>query len=170
MNKQNNKNPFKTPDNYFESFDSRLKERLSQGISSIPKEEGFVVPDGYFDTVHDAISKRLDSQDSNVIQLNPYKKYYYWAATVAAILIVALVLNLTSSAEPTFESLADSDIDNYFENNDIDLSTYEIAEVLPLDQLQVYDIMENRFVEEQMVDYLNENIEDFDALNLDYDE
>lgn len=170
MNKQNSKNPFKIPDNYFESFDSRLKNKLSQGMSSIPEEEGFVVPDGYFDTVHDAVLKRLDTQESNIIQLNAYKKYYYWAASIAAIFVVALVLNLNSSPEPTFESLADSDIDNYFENNDIDLSSYEIAEFIEVDQLEVYDIMENHFVEEQMVDYLNDNIEDFNALNLEYDE
>ncbi|SHI97599.1 hypothetical protein [Pseudozobellia thermophila] len=170
MNKMNKKNPFKTPENYFESFESRLRAKLSEGISDIPKDEGFSVPEGYFDSVHESILKKLETDEPKVIKLNPYKKFYYVAASIAAILLVAIVINLKSDTEPSFESLAVSDIDRYFENNEIELSTYELAEVIPVDELEVYDIMENRFAEEQMVDYLTENIEDFEALNLDYNE
>lgn len=170
MNKMNKQNPFKTPKNYFEGFESRLRNRLSEGVADIPKDEGFSVPEGYFDSVHDAVLEKLGTDETKVIKLNPYKKFYYAAASIAAILLVAIAVNLGSVTEPSFESLAVSDIDRYFENNEIGLSSYELAEVIPVDELEVYDIIENRFAEEQMVDYLTENIEDFEALNLDYDE
>ena len=58
----------------------------------------------------------------------------------------------------------------FFEINDFDLSAYEIAEVIPLDELEINDILTNRFEEEHVLDYLNENIEDFETFNLEDNE
>lgn len=59
---------FKTPDNYFETFDERLFDRLNderkiEGIT----EPGFSVPDHYFDTVEAEILGKLE----------PPKKHQY---------------------------------------------------------------------------------------------
>lgn len=169
MSKLNENNPFKIPDDYFAGFDARLMERLFEESSSIPKDSGFVVPDKYFDGLHGNILKKMD-QETKVVPLRSYKKYYYTAASIAAILLVLIGLNWNAAEAPSFESLAASDIETYFENNEFDLSTYEIAEVIPVDQLEINDILENRLSEENVVDYLNENIEDFEALNLEDDE
>ncbi len=166
--KEFNKNkPFKTPEDYFEGFNDRLMERISKEPSSIPKEDGFVVPENYFETLQESITKKLTAEETKVVTLKPYRKFYYAAASIAAVFLVIFGLQWNSVDEPTFEDLANSDIDAYFENNEFGLSMYEIGEVIPVHELEINDILENRFEENQVLDYLNENIEDYEALNLD---
>ncbi|AYN67785.1 hypothetical protein D1013_10595 [Euzebyella marina] len=171
MSDLNKNNPFNTPKNYFEGFEEKLFEKLSSSESTLPEDDGFAIPKDYFDSFEGRLLDTLAEEKSKVISLRSnYRNYYYIAASIAAILLIAIFIKLGVSDEPTFDDLANSEIDAYFENNDIGLTSYEIADVIPIDQLEVYDVMESRFVEEQMVDYLNENIEDIEALNLDYDE
>lgn len=166
----NQKNPFKTPEGYFEGFANNLKDRLSDKASNIPKEEGFVVPENYFDSLHSRISEKLEIGESKVIRLHSYKKYYYAAASLVALVMVIVGLQWGAADEPSFEDLVNSDIDSYFENNEFGLSIYDIGEVIPVDELEINDILENRFTEEYMLNYLDENIEDFEELNLDDNE
>ncbi len=170
MKEFNKNNPFKTPEGYFEGFDNRLMDKLSQGKSNIPKEEGFTIPENYFESLHSEILDKIQAKETKVIPLNSYKKYYYAAAAIAAVALLIFGMNWKTTEEPTFEALADSDIENYFENNKFDLSAYEIAEVIPLDELEINDFITNRFEEEHMLDYLNENIEDFETFNLEDNE
>ncbi len=166
MEELNKNNPFKTPEGYFEKFTDDLMGKLNQKRSDLPEEEGFAVPEGYFDALKENIQKKLDSQETKVVQLHPYRKYYVAAASVAAILLLFFGLNWNSADEPTWGDLANADIEAYFETNELGLSTFEIAEVLPIDELEVDDILENQFNEENVIDYLNENIEDIKDLNL----
>jgi hypothetical protein len=95
------------------------------------------------------------------------------AASVAAI-IVLVTLGIVGKgnipAAMTFDDLASSEIEKYFEINDLDLSTYEIAEMIPVDHLEVSDLQENPFQEDAVIEYLNNNIEEFEDLNLDNNE
>lgn len=165
MNKSNKNNGFTTPEGYFEGLKDKLL-KLSEEDSLLPKDDGFVAPEGYFDTLKEKIANKINPEETKVVQLNPYRKYYFAAASIAAIALVIFGLNRNTSEEPTFESLTHSDIENYFENNEYDLSAYEIAEVIPLDELEISDILTNRFDEQNVVDYLDENIDHFEELNL----
>jgi hypothetical protein len=170
MSKLNKKNPFKTPEDYFEGFNDRLTEQLPKESSSIPKEDGFIVPDNYFETLQGSVVKKISAEETKVIPLKPYRKFYYTVASIAAVILVIVGIQWNMTDVPTFEDLANSDIDAYFENNEFGLSMYEIGEVIPVHELEINDILENRFEEEQVLDYLNDNIEDFEALNLEDDE
>ncbi|OWW24789.1 hypothetical protein B4Q04_13055 [Zobellia sp. OII3] len=165
------KNPFKTPEGYFEKFDERLFEKLSEKRSAIPKTEGFKLPEGYFDTLGDKLQQKLNEEGSSkVIPLKSYKKYYYAIAAAAAVLVVALVLNLNKTNEVGFDDLAQADIEYYFDQNELDLSSYEIAEVVPISELEITDMFESSFSEDYVIDYLDENTDYIDELNLVYDE
>lgn len=166
----NRNDPFRTPEDYFEDFNDRFMRRLSEDASNIPEKEGFVVPENYFDEVHKNILERLKSQKNPVIQLNPYKKYYYVAASIAAILLIVFGLRWNNPQEIEFSDLANSDIESYFDANEIGLDVFEIAEVIPVDELEINDILAEHFNEEKMLDYLNENIDDYESLNLNEDE
>ena len=170
MEEFNKNNPFRIPEGYFEDFNDRLMDTLSEEKLNIPKEGGFAVPENYFDSVHGKILTKTETGETKVIPLNSYKKYYYAAASIAAVVLVIFSLNRNTQEAPTFEDLAVSDIENYFETNEYDLSAYEIAEVIPLDELEINDILANRFEEEQVLDYLDENIEDFETFNLEDNE
>ncbi len=159
-------NPFKTPKGYFEGFNDRLMDRISEESSNIPEGEGFTLPDDYFESVHDNILNKIESEKTKVISLNPYKKYYYAVASIAAVVLIVFGLNWNTPEILTFEGLAEADIEFYFENNEYELSAYEIAEVIPLDELEINDILTSRFEEENVIDYLDNNINDFEELNL----
>jgi len=170
MKELNKQNPFKTPEGYFEDFSDSLRNRLSEEAAGIPKNDGFIVPDTYFENVHKSILHQLEVKEPKVIPLHPFKKYYYAAASIAAIALVVFALNRNTSEEITFEDLANSDIENYFEYNELDFSTYEIAELVPVDELEVGDILLNGINEDMILDYLDNNTENFEELNMEYDE
>ena len=161
------KNSFNTPEGYFDSFTDKLMNKLSAEETIAPKNEGFKVPEGYFDSLNKKIALKLATEEPKVIQLNPFKKYYYIAASIAAVLLLYFGLNFNSKPAITFDDIASSDIENYFDENDVDLSSFEIAEVIPVDELEINDIINNHLNDENVVDYLNNSIDDFEKLNLD---
>lgn len=164
MNKKN-KNPFKTPEGYFDSFEDKLRDKLSRGTSAIPRKTSFKVPDNYFETFNERLITQLNKAPK-VVQLYPVKKITAIIAAVAAILIVYLGLNLNPAETVRFTDLANTDIEAYFENNELDLSSYEIAEVIPVLNTEVSDMLNSPISEENILEYLNENIDDFEAFNL----
>ncbi len=171
MNKKNNKKNFKTPEGYFKGFSDRLLDRMSdtgnQGSSLLPKSDGFYLPDGYFDSLNKNIQEKLEDGIPKVITLNRRRKvYYYAAAAVAAIVLLTIGIRTNSSEEHTFEGLAKTEIEDYFNSTDLGLSSYEIAEVIPVDELEISDITDNKIEEENIIDYLDNNIENIEELNL----
>lgn len=168
MNK-NNKNPFKTPEGYFDSFEDNLMEKLSEGNSTIPKDNAFKVPEKYFETFNDRLAHRLNNE-TKVVQLYPVKKIIVAVASIAAVAIVFLSLNRNTTDTVSFTDLANTDIEAYFENNEFELSPYEIAEVIPVTNTDVFDMLNASISEENMLDYLNENITNFEELNIQDDE
>lgn len=174
MKKDNQNNDFKTPEGYFESFSERLLGRLSDNQSAqndrFPKNEGFKVPDGYFEGVNQRILEKSVHSETKIVHLRSFKKYYATAAAVAAIVTLASIFNWNAANEVSFDNIADSDIENYFENTDLGLSTYELAELIPIDELEYGDMLEGHLDQENVLDYLNDNIDDFEALNLENNE
>ncbi len=172
--KKNHDNKFKTPEGYFESFNERLMARLADEeasqSSSIPKNDGFAVPDGYFENVYSSVQKRMDGKGTKVIALKSYRAFYYAAAAIAALFVLSLAWNWSNPTQLGFEDLASTDITAYLENNDLGLSSYEIAEIVDLEEVTILDIVENQLEEDVILDYLDENVEEIEDLNLEYDE
>jgi hypothetical protein len=164
MNK-NNKIPFKTPQGYFDSFEDRLMDKLSTEETGIPKAKGFTVPDTYFDTFNDKLTSKLN-KETKVIPLYPIKKIIAFAASIAAIAIIFLGYIWNSTEELTFSDLANTDIETYFENNEFDLTSYEIAEVLPFTDTEFSNMLTSSIENENILDYLSDNTHDFEELNL----
>ncbi|MEO9893134.1 hypothetical protein [Aurantibacter sp.] len=172
MKASNNNNGFKTPEDYFENLTGKLLSKITEEQSVLPKGDGFIAPEGYFDGLQENILRKLDleKEETKVIQLNPYRKYYFAAAAVAAAFILFFGLNFETESSPTFEELAASDIESYFENNDMELSSYELAEVMSFDELDISDILDNQLNDDHIIDYLDDNIDYLEELNLETDE
>jgi hypothetical protein len=164
MNK-NNKCPFKTPEGYFDSFQNELMAQLSEDKAAIPKDNAFKVPDNYFETFNDKLKDKL-SNEPKVIPLYPVKKILAFAASVAAIAIIFLGYNWNSTAELSISDLANTDIEAYFENNEFDLTSYEIAEELPFTDTEFSNMLTSSIENENILDYLSDNTNDFEELNL----
>ncbi|QWX85522.1 hypothetical protein H0I23_07750 [Cellulophaga sp. HaHaR_3_176] len=163
-------NSFKVPEGYFDSFTDKLINNLQEEATNIPKNEGFKIPEGYFDTLNKEIKQKLKVKEPKVIALKSYKKYYYAAASIVAIITVVIGLNINKTPELSFDDLADIDIENYFENNESSLSSYDIAEFIPVNELEVYDVIDNYLNDDNVMDYLENNIDDFDELNINSNE
>ncbi|NHF59412.1 hypothetical protein FK220_008680 [Flavobacteriaceae bacterium TP-CH-4] len=170
MNNLKKKDGFKTPEGYFEGFHERLIAKMETEPANLPKDEGFKVPEAYFDGLNKNIQEKLKQEKPKVVKLQAYRKYYFAAASIAALLVVLIALNWKTEKSVTFQDIASSDIDTYFENHEIGLSPFEIAEVLPLENLEINDLLKNQIKEENIVDYLDENIDDFEELNLEDNE
>jgi hypothetical protein len=169
MNK-NNKHPFKTPENYFDSFQDKMMEKLFEDQCVIPKDRAFKVPANYFETFNARLTGRLN-KETKVVHLYPVKKIIAIAASIAAVMLIYLGLNWNKAAnEINFSDLANTDIEAYFENNELDLTPYEIAEVIPVTNTELSDILNSPIENENILDYLNENINDLEDLNLQDDE
>jgi hypothetical protein len=168
--KKNHKNKFKTPEGYFDNFNERLMDKIVKEESLIPKSDGFSVPEGYFETFNNQVSQKL--KQPKVIQLKSFKKQYYAAASIAAIVVLGFWLSRSNEDQVNFEDLASAEIDAYFEKNDLDFNSYELAEVINFEGVSVLDITEaNNTEEDEMVlEYLNSTIDEIEDLNLDYDE
>ncbi|SEK41509.1 hypothetical protein SAMN04488008_101438 [Maribacter orientalis] len=163
--KKNIKNPFKTPQNYFDSFEDKLMDKLSTKESVMPKARGFTVPDNYFDTFNDKLTSKLN-KETKVIPLYPIKKIMAIAASIAAIAIIFLGYNWNRTEELSISDLANTDIEAYFENNEFDLTSYEIAEVLPFTDTEFSNMLNSSIENENILDYLSDNTNDFEELNL----
>jgi len=171
MDKKYKKEGFTVPDGYFEGLNKRLQGRLDEDDLVLPKEDGFAVPDGYFDSLQDKLNSRLgEAEESRVIKLNPWKKYYLVAASVAALIVIVIGFRLGQPEEFTFSDLANAELESYLNENDLGLTSYEIAEVLPVEEIEVNDILDNDLNEENIIDYLDENVEDLYELNIEYNE
>ncbi len=147
---------FKTPENYFESFEENLMKKL-EGTESIPNlnDPGFTVPKDYFNLVDDEIFNKLNKDDTPVISLNSRKPLYYIAGIAASIvLILAIFIN-----KPFEDEISVEMVEAYLE--DRDLSSYELAELLLDSDLLEEDfvITETSFEEDNLESYLLENSE-----------
>ena len=169
------KNKFKTPEGYFDNFHDRLMDRIKKEDSQeensiIPKSDGFAVPETYFEDLTPKVMAQLEPKEVKVVQLKSYKKIYYSIAGVAAVLLLFFGLNGNHTDTVTFDDLANSELEAYFDTTDFNLSSYEIAEVISLEQIELSDMLDHNLGEEQILEYLDENVEDIEDLNLDYND
>ena len=166
---------FKTPEGYFESFNERLMQRLQneeaeEKLSFLPKSDGFKTPKAYFEGVEDEVLSKLTEKKGKVITLRPYRKYLYGATAVAAALILFFNLNLETQTPVAFEDLASAEIDAYLENTELDLTSYELAELVSIEEVALTDVLDVPLESENILDYLDENIEDIEELNLNFED
>ncbi|ASV31883.1 hypothetical protein [Maribacter cobaltidurans] len=170
--KNTDKNPFNIPKDYFNSFEDKLKDRIFKEDSFIPKNDGFGIPESYFEQLQAQLTAKVEEEKSSpkVTPLYSYKKFLAIAASIAALLILAVGINWNNDDTLSFTDLANSEIEAYFNDTEIDLSSDEIAEVLPIDGYEINDFVKPEMTEENLLDYLNENVENFEELNLEDNE
>ncbi|MFK7783051.1 hypothetical protein [Psychroserpens sp.] len=142
---------FKTPDNYFDSFDTKLKERLAEKESALEKEtSGFKVPDNYFESFDDKVLKQI-KDDKPVIKLR--QSFYYIAGIAASLILLFSIFISNESADDISVEMVEA----YFEDSDLD--SYELAELLTEAEILEDDfiISETNYNEDNLEDYLLEN-------------
>lgn len=152
---------FKTPNDYFESFDDKIFSKLSteSQLDSI-KEAGFKVPDTYFESFNDTVfEKNLGEKKAQVIQLFSKRNLIYVSSIAAAIL---LLFNLSIfEIKPTFDNLETVAVENYIIDENI--NSYEIAALLTDEHIEENIIIDYSINEDNIEEYLLNNA-DIEAL------
>ena len=165
------KNSFKTPPGYFEGLSDRILNELdARDQKRIPNKEGFTVPENYFDQVEKDILAKTLQKETPVIPLKNYRSFLYAAAAIAVIFVLVLGLEWNKNEPLSFDDLAQMDITNYIESGDMELSSYEIAEVIPVANLEIGDFMDSSVNDDQILDYLEDTIDDLAELNIELNE
>ncbi len=161
------KNSFKTPPGYFEGLSERILSKLDEkDAAGIPAKEGFTVPDGYFDGLEKKVLDKTLERETRVFTLKPFRPFLYAAAAVAVLFVLVIGLERSADTTPSFDDLAQADITQYIESRDLGLSSYEIAEVLPVTELEMEDFMETSVEQDVILDYLEDSIDDLDEFNI----
>lgn len=163
MKPQKGHSGFRLPEGYFEQLPGRVSTRLGADAKrQLPDQPGFTVPEGYFDSFADRLQQRMDKPAGKVRNLWAYSG---WVAAVAAAVVLLLVLRPAAPDTPaSFDDLAGADLQLYLENQYADISAFELAETLPLGDLAMDDVLESVPGEEQILEYLDQNIESDDAI------
>ena len=153
---------FKTPDNYFESFEEQLLTRLNEKeLISGSESSGYAVPKNYFDSIESNVLEKLKTKtEKPVINLNSRKTFYYIAGIAASLLLLfAVFLNNEQTEEAFTAEMAEA----YFE--DTDLSSYDLAQLLSDSDFSDEDftIIETPYDEDNLETYLLNNT-DFESI------
>jgi len=152
---------FKMPEGYLDNLEERLLSKIKE--ESLPKETGFSVPEGYFESVDEKVMQQIaaEKNDPKVISLLSRKALFYVAGVAAcAVLIVSIV----TSAPNEGEAVTQEDVSNYIDDDNLDFDAYDIASLFQEEDLSNVFLEDNLFSEENLEDYLLENLDDTEFL------
>lgn len=150
---------FKTPEKYFENFETELFARIE--AEKFPKSSGFEVPTGYFDTLEEKIIKKefASKEQSKVIPLFQ-KRYFAYAAAIAACLMIGITLFNSNQSTSSIDTIQLGLIDKYIEEGNLNMDLYELTSYLDPDDIQIVDFENQYFSQTTLEDYLLENTEE----------
>lgn len=149
-------NGFNVPKNYFEGIELRIEKKLD-----LNGESSFSTPKGYFDSIEDQVFDKINNT-SKVIQLKDRITKVAIPLLAASLLLIFTLKSVNSDpSSDVFAKINDVEIENWIENGELELSTYEIAALYSdsnFDELE----LENEFNDDELIDYL----EDIDVESL----
>jgi hypothetical protein len=152
-----NKTGFKSPKNYFESFEDTLMNKINnnQSLNDI-NETGFELPNNYFENFEGKLHKRISKENEpKAVRLFTRRNLVYLSGVAAAILIL---FNLSIfDKEITWDSLDAQTVENYIIGEDFD--SYELASLLPDDQLLESNFISNTISDDTLENYLIDNLD-----------
>ncbi len=158
LNKENKE--FKVPDDYFESFEDHLFDSLKD-TSIIPKDDGFKIPSGYIETLDDKILST--HKKSKIVKLNSKRTYYYTFIGIAASIALIIMLQIPSSTtHVNFADLQEIEIEDYFNQNDVSLNAYEVAQVYDDIDLSEIQIVSEAIEDNDLINYLSDSATNYD--------
>ena len=156
-----NNGGFKLPEDYFESFESRLSKKLSSDTNeenSLPNkmESGFKIPEDYFSTLeNNVLQKVIDGKPKGQLISFFTKKNVLYFSGIAAMIAILISISIPKDSELNFNDIEIADIHAYFNEENIELSNTEIATLLG--DVNYAEALEEELVDDEaLLDYLSE--------------
>lgn len=158
MEKKTNTYPFNTPKNYFDSFEDRLFEKIKE--EGLPKTSGLKVPETYFAEMEQRMLDVATKDESiKTIPLFP-KKYFGYAAAIAACMAIGLTFFNQTDKSLTLENIKLSMIDKYIEDGNLNLNLYDLTDYMDDNEISRIDLQSINISDGVLENYLLENMED----------
>lgn len=154
---------FRVPIRYFDEFEHRLFNKLHEEM--LPKKTGFKTPETYFFNL-DIKLKREHSKASTKKKIVPvisFKTFSY-AASIASVAILFFSILETSNPEHNIKEIEISNIENFINEENIQLNQYELAYLFTEEKLNNMTNDVTLLPENQLEDYLLESINDSNPL------
>ena len=163
MEKNEHKNGFKSPENYFEDFEDRLFNKLSE--DKLPKESGFKVPEGYFDQLDQSLilNAKNSEKKTKVIPLLSWKTLSYAVAIAACAIIIFSIVPSNNSIQ-SIDTINVAAIENYIEDGNLIIDYTDLASLLEEEDFKSNSSESNLLSEESIEEYLLDYIDDSSIL------
>ena len=155
---------FKVPESYFETFEERLFSKMAE--ENFPKTTGFKIPDHYFENLQVQVLNEVETSEKpkKVIQLFP-RKYFGYAAAIAACLILGFTFFNTQHNTSQLDSLQFAAIDTYIEEGNLSLDLYDVTSYIEDEDIANIDLDAKYFTDSSLKEYLLENIDTETLIN-----
>ncbi|MFP2996492.1 hypothetical protein ABN763_11300 [Spongiivirga sp. MCCC 1A20706] len=170
MNKDNfkNKKDFDIPEGYFDNFQDRLFQKINEiedtpVLNNIKKNgDGFMVPTHYFDNVYNKVNLKNQQKPitNRVINLNQW----VYIGIAASILAFVIATSIITNNDKFDEQLAYADMQEYLDNDLVDYDSYELADLLELENDQLSNLNELNFNDDTVIEYLTDQTETYDVI------
>lgn len=154
-------NPFKVNETYFENFEDSISNSLENRNTKSVKTT-LKVPDYYFENFEQKVLLKLKNTTENkevkVISLRSRIIKISATIAVAASLAIFFIFNQQQTDDISFDSLALSEIEEWINQDQLDLDAYQIASVYTETKLQS-NLLNSTINEDELEEFLkNENI------------
>lgn len=153
---------YNVPNDYFIDFQERLQVQIEfEELVGPKRDSGFKVPDEYFSEFSEKITQQT-KQPTKVVSIRR-NKWMYAVASIAAILIITLML-IPPDTIGVLPDDPDSDtIAEYLETNNSILTVYDFEEILTDDELD--DLSFTIELEDtELIDYLDITTDQYDLM------
>lgn len=156
---------FKIPKGYFENFEDNLLESLPSneehsGILSNQIDTGLKTPDGYFDSLEDRLLITIKEQQNSpkVISLFTKRNIISLVSIAAMIVIIISIVIPKRDNKLTFDSIEIAEIQEYLDEENIELSETDIAVLLEDENnlTNTFSINTDHISDEILLDYLSD--------------
>jgi hypothetical protein len=157
---------FKVPENYFVNFESKLSQKINSDIKrdnhlSSKIDSGFKIPENYFTSLENALLQKINKNKpkGKLISLQIRKNVLYLSG-IAAMIAIIISISVNKKSKLNFNTIEIADIHIYLNEEDIELSTNEIAALLDSDIIYSETFEKELIDDETLLEYLSE--EDID--------
>jgi hypothetical protein len=158
MKEKKNKTGLNTPEGYFEGFEERMMLKVME--DSLPGSSGFKVPEGYFEQfeVKPPIAEGTGA-DIPVISIFSKRTLLYVSGVAASLVLLISVLN-NKEEQLTMDSLSVASVEAYINDGEADIDVYDVMAVLNEDELESLSIPSEIVTEQNLEEYLIENLDE----------
>ena len=138
---------FDIPENYFDTIESTVFETIELQNASIPKD--------YFSTIETNVFERIQNKSKVIsIKKNIFQKFV--PLTIAASILLIFTIQFFNSTEINqFASIDTFEIEQWIDNGELEISTYEVASIyhdITIETLDIYDF----YQDDEILNYLDD--------------